>query len=341
MENDFFRLTLDEKGTFTSIFDKRNNREVLKNGQRGNVITAYEDYPREYDNWEMSSYYTEKHWEADNVESVEILNEGERSGLKITKKFKNSTIVQSIYLYNNIDKIDFETYMDWKESHLILKTAFPVDVNTNKATYDIQFGSVERPTHKNTSWDAARFEVCAHKYCDLSEYGYGVSLMNDCKYGHAIHDGVMSLTLLKCGTFPDPEADKCEHTFTYSLFPHAGDFREAGTIKKAYDLNIPMVCKKAGDNKGTLSNEYSLFSVNCENVIFETAKKAETEDSIILRGCEYYNKRTTATINFGFPVKEVYLCDMLENNIQKLNVVDNSVAIDFKPFEINTIKVIK
>ncbi len=341
IENDFFRLTLDEKGTFTSIFDKRNNREVLKKGERGNVLTAYEDYPREYDNWEMSSYYVEKHWEADNVESVEILNESERAGLRVTKKFKNSTIVQNIYLYNNIDKIDFDTFMDWKESHLILKTAFPVDVNTNKATYDIQFGSVERPTHKNTSWDAARFEVCAHKYCDLSEYGYGVSLMNDCKYGHAIHDGVMSLTMLKCGTFPDPEADKCEHHFTYSLFPHAGDYREAGTIKKAYDLNIPMVCVKVGDNKGTLANEYSFFTVNQDNVIFETAKKAEAEDSIILRGCEYYNKRTTANVKFGFDVKKAYLCDMLENNIQELDIQDNSVTIDFKPFEINTIKIIK
>lgn len=341
IENDFFRLTLDEKGTFTSIFDKRNNREVLKKGTRGNVFTAYEDYPREYDNWEISSYYTEKHWEADQVEKVEILNEGERAGLKVTKKFKNSTIVQNIYLYNNIDKIDFETNIDWKESHLILKTAFPVDVNTNKATYDIQFGSVERPTHKNTSWDAARFEVCAHKYCDLSEYGYGVSLMNDCKYGHAIHDGVMSLTMLKCGTFPDPDADKCEHNFTYSLYPHAGDYREAGTIQKAYDLNIPMLCKKVGKNKGNLANEYSFFTLDQDNVIFETAKKAEKEDTIILRGCEYYNKRTTANVKFGFDIKKAYLCDMLENNIEELNVTDNTVTVDFKPFEINTIKIEK
>lgn len=341
IENDFFRLTLDEKGTFASIFDKRNNREVLKKGTRGNVFTAYEDYPREYDNWEMSSYYTEKHWEADNVKSVEILNEGERAGLKITKTFKNSTIVQNIYLYNNIDKIDFETNIDWKESHLILKTAFPVDVNTNKATYDIQFGSVERPTHKNTSWDAARFEVCAHKYCDLSEYGYGVSLMNDCKYGHAIHDGVMSLTMLKCGTFPDPDADKCEHNFTYSLYPHAGDYREASTIQKAYDLNIPMLCKKVGENKGTLQNEYSFFTVDQDNVIFETAKKAEKEDTIVLRGCEYYNKRTTAKVKFGFPIKKAYLCDMLENNIEELEINNNTVTVDFRPFEINTIKIEK
>lgn len=341
IENDFFRLVLDEKGTFTSIFDKRNNREVLKNGQRGNVITAYEDYPREYDNWEISNYYTEKHWEADRVESVEILNEGERAGLKVTKKFKNSTIIQNIYLYNNIDRIDFDTNIDWKESHLVLKTAFPVDVNSNKAVYDIQFGSVERPTHKNTSWDAARFEVCAHKYCDLSEYGYGVSLINDCKYGHAIHDGVMSLTMLKCGTFPDPDADKCEHSFTYSLYPHKGDYREAGTIKKAYDFNIPMLCVKAGDKKGNLPDEYSFFSVDCDNVIFETAKQAEDSDSIILRGCEYFNKRTTAELKLGFDVQKVYLCDMLENNIKELTVENNSVSVDFKPFEIITLKIIK
>ena len=128
---------------------------------------------------------------------------------------------------------------------------------------------------------------------------------------------------------------------TYSLYPHAGDFREAGTIQKSYDLNIPMVCVKVGENKCALNNEFSLFTVDCDNVIFETAKKAETEDSIILRGCEYFNKRTTAKVNFGFDVKKAYLCDMLENNIEELSVVDNTVAVDFKPFEINTIKIIK
>lgn len=339
LENDFFKITLDDKGTFTSIFDKRNNREVLKNGARGNVLTAYEDYPREYDNWEMSSYYTEKSWEVDKVESVETVNEGERAGLKITKKFKNSTIVQTVFLYNNIDKIDFDTFIDWKESHIILKTAFPVDVNTNKATYDIQFGSVERPTHKNTSWDAARFEVCAHKYCDLSEFDYGVSLMNDCKYGHAIHNGVMSLTLLKCGTFPDPEADKCEHTFTYSLYPHSSDYRTAGTIKKAYDLNVPMLCVKGGN--GSLPTEYSLFKVNKDNIIFETAKKAEDDDTIVLRGCEYFNKRTVANITFGFDVKKAYICDMLENAQIELAVNNNSVSVEFNPYEIITLKIEK
>ncbi len=341
LENKFFKLTLDENGNFSSIFDKRNNREVLKTGTKGNVFTVYEDFPREYDNWEISCYYTEKSWDILDVESIEKVYEGERAGLKITRPYKDSKLVQTIYLYDHDDKIDFKTYIDWKESHLVLKTAFPVDVNTNKATYDIQFGSVERPTHKNTSWDAGRFEVCAHKYCDLSEYDYGVSLMNDCKYGHAIHDGVMTLTLLKCGTFPDPEADKCEHEFTYSLYPHAGDFRAAGTIKKAYELNIPMTAVPVSANKGNLPAEYSLFSVDCENVIFETAKMAEKTEDTILRGYECFNKRTTATVTLGFKANKAYICDMLENNETEIEVVDGKITLNFKPFEIITVKLAK
>ncbi|MCH5171010.1 MAG: alpha-mannosidase [Oscillospiraceae bacterium] len=341
IENKFFKLSLDDNGNFSSIFDKRNNREVLKQGAKGNVFTVYEDYPREYDNWEISSYYTEKHWDITDLQSIEPIFEGERAGLRITRKNNQSKIVQTIFVYEHIDKIDFDTFIDWKESHLVLKTAFPVDVNTNKATYDIQFGSVERPTHKNTSWDAARFEVCAHKYCDLSEYGYGVSLLNDCKYGHAIHDGVMTLTLLKCGTFPDPMADKCEHEFTYSLYPHAKDYREAGTIQKAYELNVPMTAVKVSENKGTLPCEFSLLSVDAENIIFETAKQAEDSKDIILRGYECFNKRTDVTLTLGLPVKSAYICDMLENEETEIPVTDGKISLSFKPFEIITVKLKK
>lgn len=341
IENKFYKLTLDENGNFSSIYDKINNREVLKNGKKGNVFTVYEDYPREYDNWEISSYYTEKHWDITALDSIEKVCEGERSGLKITRTYNNSKIIQTIFVYEHLDRIDFDTFIDWKESHLVLKTKFPVDVNANKATYDIQFGSVERPTHKNTSWDAARFEVCAHKYCDLSEYGYGVSLLNDCKYGHSVHDGVMSLTLLKCGTFPDPTADKCEHRFTYSICTHSGDYREAGIIQKAYELNVPMTAVKVSGNKGTLPCEYSLLSADKENVIFETVKKAEDGDDIILRGYECFNKRTDVTLTLGVPVKSAYICDMLENEETEIPVIDSKISLTFKPFEIITVKLKK
>ena len=339
VENDFFRLTVDENGTLSEIYDKRNMRDVLKKNARGNVITAYEDLPRDYDNWEISNYYTDKSWEVNDVKSVKPISDGARAGFEIEKSFLNSVIKQKIWLYDDVDRIDFETYIDWKESHILLKAAFPVDVNTDKATYDIQFGSVERPTHYNTSWDSARFEVCAHKYADISEYGYGVSLINDCKYGYAIHDGVMSLTLLKSGTYPDHTADKCEHFFTYSLYPHAGDYREAGTIKQAYDLNNPMTAITVGKHSGKLGDSYSFASVRDENIVIETVKKAENGDGIIIRMYESFNKRTNTVLKTGFYFKSVTLCDMLENDLKVISAKENSIPLTLKPFEIVTIKI--
>ena len=163
LENAFFRIELDETGAFTRLYDKRNDREVLKSGARGNVLTAYEDYPRDYDNWEISNYYKEKSWELSDKAEIYPVTDGARAGVEIRKPFMNSVITQKVWLYDDVARIDFDTDIDWKEEHLILKTAFPVDINADKATYEIQFGTVERPTHSNTGWDAAKFEVCAHK----------------------------------------------------------------------------------------------------------------------------------------------------------------------------------
>lgn len=339
IENDFFKLTVDDSGTFTKIYDKVNHREVLKKGERGNVITAYEDLPRDYDNWEISNYYTDKSWEVDKVKSVKPVKDGVRKGLEIKKTFLNSTIVQKIWLYDDIARIDFDNYIDWKESHIILKTAFPVDINSDKASFDIQFGSVERPTHFNTSWDWAKFEVCAHKYVDLSEYGYGVSLINDCKYGHSVHDGVITLTMLKSGTYPDPTADKCEHYFTYSLYPHSGDYKSAGTIKQAYYINNPMTAFPIKKQKGKLSSEYSLLGIDNENVVIETVKKAEDSDAVIVRMYESFNKRTDTVINTGFDFKKVTLCDLLENDIKTVKTGKREIPVSLKPFEIVTLKI--
>ncbi len=338
LENDFFRLELDKTGAFTRIFDKKNNREVLKKGARGNVMTAYEDFPRDYDNWEISNYYEDKSWELCDEAEIQCISDGARAGVCVRKTFMHSEIVQKIWLYDDIARIDFDTEIDWKESHLVLKTAFPVDINADKATYDIQFGAVERPTHKNTSWDAARFEVCAHKFADLSEYGYGVSLLNDCKYGHDIHGGIMRLTMLKCGTYPDAQADKCKHQFTYALYPHAGNYRAAGTVQQAYLLNQPMSACKVQKQNGTLPESFSLISMNRENVIMETLKKAEKSDAIVARFYEAYNERTEVTLTAGFDFKNVYLCDLLENEEKRLESDGRTVTVSVKPFEIVTLK---
>jgi alpha-mannosidase len=228
---------------------------------------------------------------------------------------------------------------DWHNRHQMLKATFPVDINADKATYEIQFGTVERPTHKNTSWDAARFEVCAHKYADLSEGGYGVTLMNDCKYGHDIHDGIMQLSLLRSPTDPNPEADQGEITFTYALIPHTGTLADAGIAKEAYYLNYPMTALAASGAADTLPPSFSLVSTEAGNIICETVKKAEREDATILRLYECQNKRTTATVTFGIPAKEVWLADMMERDIQPLTVTDGKITLPFRGFEIHTLKV--
>ena len=339
MENAFFTIEFDEVYNISRIYDKRNDREVLKPNCAGNVLQAFEDYPRDFDAWELSNYYDQKMWLVDGVDGVELLDEGARKGICIRRRFMQSTITQRIYIYDDIAKIDFDTHIDWKQHHILLKAAFPVDVHASEATYDIQFGNVKRPTHANTSWDAAKFEVCAHKFADISESGYGVSLMNDCKYGYDIKGSDMRITMLKSATEPNPDADKCEHVFTYSLYPHSGDFAHSDVYRMAYALNMPMHAAAIGKQDGVLADTYSLVNADCDNVIIDTVKKAEDSGDIIVRMFECYNRRANAKIQFGFDVASVEVCDLMENAEQTVDCTDNAVKLAIKPFELVTLKV--
>ena len=336
IENKFFKIKLKD-ADIVSIYDKRNQREVIRKGEKANVLRAFEDYPKEYDNWEITSYYKDKMWEVNDVESIDTFDDSICAGIRIRKRFIDSVIEQKICLYDDIARIDFDTYIDWKQDHVLLKALFPVDVHAEKATYDIQFGTVERPTHRNTSWDAAKFEVCAHKFADISEDGYGVSLLNDCKYGYDILGNNMSITLIKSGTYPNPEADKCEHRFVYSLYPHAGSHKQGGTVQQAFNLNVPMYAVKTGKHRGTLPEEYSLVKCSTENVIIDTVKKAEDTDGIVFRMYETYNRRTKARLDFGFDVKRCFVTDLCENKQKEINLINGGLEIEIKPFEIVTI----
>lgn len=340
IENRFFRIEIDKNGTFISIYDKLNKREVLKNGERGNKIEAFEDKPYEFDNWNIDIYYSEKMYEVSDVQKIEVIENGPiRGGIRITKKFVNSLIVQDIYIYDEIPRIDFETSIDWRESQMLLKAEFPVDVHADKASYDIQFGNVERSTVRNTSWDTAQFEVCAHKWADLSEDGYGVSLMNDCKYGCDIKEGVMRLTLLKSGIYPNREADKCIHKFKYSLYPHKGGFRQADTVKKAYEFNVPLRTFVSEGHKGILPYKMSFISIDKKNVVLETVKKAEDSDDIVIRMYECFNRRTDVNVKIFKKPLEVFECDILENNESKMIISGSSFSFQIKPYEIKTFKI--
>lgn len=340
MENDYLRVLFDQNYNIRSIYDKQAEREVIDSRKGvGNHFEVYEDFPKDFDAWEISNYYKEKMYYVDDVQSIQVINEGARTGICITRHFLASSFKQTIWLYEDIKKIDFDTEVDWKQEHLLVKTAFPVCIHSDRATYEIQFGTVERPTHSNTSWDAAKFEVCAHKYCDYAEYGYGVAMLNDCKYGHDIHNGVMRLTMIKSATHPNPDADRCKHIFTYSIVPHEGDYRAAGVVQLAYDLNDPMQALEIGEQTGVLSDRYSLITLSQSNVIMETIKKAEDGDGYIMRMYETYNQQSNVDLKFGFEAKQCVLCDLMENKIDTLRIRDNTVTLPIKPYEIITIKV--
>lgn len=340
IENDFFRIELDDNGLITSIYDKFNEREVVKEGHKANRLVAYEDLPCTYDAWDINIFYKQKSWEVLEVDNIQVLEQGPvRMTLQIERTFLNSRITQYIQVYSDIPRIDFRTRIDWKERNILLKAYFPVDVNATKATYDIQFGNVERPTHWNTSWDMARFEVCAHKWADLSENGYGVSLLNDCKYGYDIKDGTMGITLLKSATYPNEEADREVHEFTYSLLPHRNDFRDC-TVKQGYALNMPFRAFVAAPKSGKLPKDLFFAFVESENVVLETIKVAENGDGIILRMYEAYNRRGKVVLNLPVTVKQAYECNMLEENICGLKFENNRVYLEIKPYEVKTVRVL-
>lgn len=340
LTNKYFNIKFDENSNIISVYDRVNERELLKKGERANVLQAFEDKPNTYDAWDIYIYYQEKMWEVNSVENVEIIEEGPVRGcLKITRKFLDSTIVQKIYIYNNIPRIDFKTWIDWKEKDILLKASFPVDIHSDKATYEIQYGNVERPTHWNTSWDYARFEVCAHKWADLSEDEYGVSLLNDCKYGYDIKESNMRLTILKSAVYPNPEADKEIHEFTYSLYPHSGDWKKAGTVQRAYELNCPMYVKFEEAHGGELPRELSFVSIDKDNIIIEVVKQCEESEDVIIRIYEAYNRRTKGRMTLLKPLERVMECSLLEEDLEAVSFAGNSFDFEIKPYEIKTFKI--
>lgn len=340
LENEWLRLQMDETGAICSLFDKAAGRELCKPGEKLNELRVFEDFPRDYDAWELSQYYKDKVWVADQVSSRQIVDEGVRKGIRTEKPYGDSCIIQTVYLYANSRRIDFETRVEWHQRHQILKAFFPLDVHASQATYEIQFGHVTRPTHANTSWDAAKFEVCAQKWADIGENGYGISLLNDCKYGHSAQGSTLSLSLLKGATYPNPEADQGSHVFTYSLLPHEGDFREAGTIREAYSLNQPLMAVPT-DGCGQLPGCFSLISCDQPGVIIETVKQAEDGDGIIVRMYEAFDRRVRANLTVGLPFSQVTVCDLMEQPLAdaEINVSGQTITIPVKNFEIVTLRI--
>ena len=336
LETPFYSITLDENGHMSSIFDKEFDRELVKEGQAANMIRCYEDKPIYYDNWDIDMFYTEKSWPVNDLVEMKWVTDGPVcTTLELTYKCSLSTIYQKIHFYADTRRIDFETKVDWKLHQHLLKAEFPVDIHADEATFEIQFGNVTRKTHKNTSWDMARFESCAQKWMDFSEGNYGVSLLNDCKYGHSVNDGVIGLTLLKSGVEPNPNADVEVHTFTYSLYPHGGTWKQAGTVQEAYNVNQGAYAVKGGE----VGKCVEFASVDKDNVVLETVKEAENKNGTVLRLYECQNSRTKVTLTAPAGTTKAYSTNLMEEIEEELPVVDGKVSFTIKPYEIKTILV--
>lgn len=341
LENALIRVEINSAGDLTRIYDKEAGREVLPPGAKANALLAFEDRPVNFDAWDIDIFYEDRTEKVEGVESIKITEDGPlRGAIEINRKYRHSKIRQKIYLYRDSKRIDFDTLIDWGEQHTLLKVAFPVNVLSPMATFDVQWGNVQRATHRNTSWDWARFETCAHKWADLSEGNYGVALLNDCKYGHDIHDNIIRLTLLKSATNPDLFADLGEHVMVYSLLPHTGDWRET-VVPAAYDLNDPLILRRLNGTSAAAESFSSLVSVSAPNVIVETIKWAEDGNGLIVRMYECQRNRGQVTLTAGFALAEAYHCNLLEENSEAIEVHDNQVGFDITPYQIVTLRLVR
>lgn len=332
IETPFYSISLNAYGQMERLYDKTFDREVLPKGTRANVLQMFEDKPIDNDAWDIDIFYQEKMREITDLTTFEVTECGAlRMVIHMEWKYMNSTICQDMLLYRDDRRIDFKTYVDYHERQQLLKAAFPVDIRSTYATYDIQYGNVRRPNHWNTSWDQARFETVAHRFADLSERNYGVSLLNDCKYGYDIKDNLMRISLVRSGLQPDHLQDQGEHYFTYSLLPHGGDFVEGKTVQSAYQLNNPAkvvkgACKLGFDGMFTLDNDA---------VEVDAVKRAEDQDALIIRFHEYTGSRQKVTLTPGFAYKSWTESDLRERPLGE--ECTGAIELELHPYEVKTI----
>jgi len=320
VENRFFKIRISKNGRLLSIWDKEADREVLKNP--GNRLVAYENIPGWADAWNIEKGYKETSFEIAASKSWIVCEGPLMASVCFTYPFRRSEIKQEVRVYSDSRRIDFKTTISMKDRELLVKTWFDFDVNTEKAVSDVPFGVAERPTTRNTSWEKAKYEVAMQKMVDISEHGYGVALLNNGKYGVSIEGSSIGLSLTRTPVFPDPSTDLEETTFTYSIYPHVGDWKEAGVLRRAYELNVPLRVVKGKEGSR------SFLKIGSDNLMLEAVKISEDGKGIVLRLYEFYNARGKTHIDLAIKAQSVESLDLLE-----LNKVDREININGKRLE--------
>ena len=337
LENNLVCAQFNAQGRLTSFFDKRHDRETISPGSKGNQFALFEDKPEKFEAWDVDIYHLEKRREVGRVLKSRVIAAGPlRAIVELDYEISpKCTLTQRISLDAESPRLDFECQVDWREKDQFLKVEFPLALRSDYATYEIQFGHVRRPTHFNTTWDFARFEVSAHRWADLSEPGYGVALLNDSKYGYACLGNVLTLSLLRAPKSPDATADMGRHRFRYALFPHAYGPQLGGVIPEAAAFNHPLQVF-ATSAEPRLE---SFFSVDNPAVVIDTVKKAEDSNDLILRLYESHGAHQSAHLKTALPLQKISRVDLLEDNAQPMRANASGVKLKLRPFEVLTLKI--
>ena len=339
LENDLLRVEIGGDGAITRLFDKEAGREAL--ADRANQLWVYVDKPRSWDAWDVDETYERDGEEIAAVDMISVTENGPvRASVRVERLWRGSRIVQTYRVWADSRRVDIETEIDWHERQVLLKARFPLAIHAHQATFETAYGVVRRPTHRNTAKDAAQFEGSGHRFADLSEAGYGVALLNDGKYGHGVHDNVLTLSLLRSPMYPDALADEGEHRFTYALYPHPGDWSEAGIAAEAFALNSPLVAVPAGPDT---ADGPGFARVEGVELGMGALKLAEAGKGLVLRVYEPNGARGQVTLGFAGKVKAVERVNLLEEPVEgsAVELIDKGAAARFevRPFEIVTLRI--
>ncbi|MDN0044706.1 alpha-mannosidase [Mediterraneibacter glycyrrhizinilyticus] len=333
VETPYYVISLNQAGQIIRLYDRTYEREVLPEGERANVLQVFEDKPLDFDAWDIDIFYRDKMREITDLTVFEVTECGPlRMTVRMEWKYMNSTVSQEMILYSDNRRIDFHTKADWHERQQLLKASFPVDIRSTYGTYDVQYGNVRRPNNWNTSWEQARFESVAHRWADLSERNYGVSILNDCKYGHDIRGNVMRITLIKSAVRPDYLQDQGTHEFTYALLPHGGDFVEGRVVQEAFTLNEP-VHAVIGEAKLPYR---SFLTLDNDQVELDAVKKSEDGRYIVVRFHEFAGSRQKVTVRPGFDIVSWTESDLRERPVGEKHA-DKKITLELGAYEIKTV----
>jgi alpha-mannosidase len=343
LENSVLRVTVDPKtGCITSLYDKSSQFESIAANGCGNQLVAFKDTPKDYDAWNIDADFEQQFTNLDMVDSLEVVEKGPlRATIRVVRSWQKSKFVQEISIYAGLARVDVENEIDWHETHILLKAAFPLAASSNEATYEIPYGSIERPTTRNNRFERAKFEVPALRWADLGDGNHGFSLINESKYGYDAKNNVLRISLLRSPTWPDPDADRGHHSFSYSLYPHRGDWKQALSVRRGYEFNYKLAAVQMESHEGTFPPTHSFVDIKQDNVILTAMKKTEDGNAILLRFYEWAGKAGEVQLTAPSGATEARLTNLMEQPEGTALPIagTNQITVPVHPYEIVSVRV--